>query len=232
LKQLMLVKKEWVDQHFEQDLTSVFNRARKVWAPRFRGSFMLPRRDAKANVKEGDNAHQQNSQQMIDFEEKMFKTDTYADIESLLESSDEDVDCLEVNDKKHNKSLPNVPLSSCDDMFDRMLDVPPSTENNDVNDLDAVDGADLLVLRETPLPRMYVPGCIVHIYSDNGAYKATFVPRSFKAIRCISLAGNMLTDHTARAYYEALLEVKSVREASARGMGFPKWASYEESSAW
>jgi hypothetical protein len=223
----MLVKKEWVDQHLEQDLTSVFNRAKKVWAPRFRGSFMLPRRDTGAKEQDSG-AHEQKSQKMIDFEEKILKSDTSADIESVLESSDEDIGSIEIeNMKNRNKSSLDVPSSSSDEPL--MHNDVPSPE---YCGLDDVDGTDILVLGETPLPKMYVPGRIIHIYSDNGAYKATFVPRSFKAIRRISLAGNMLTDHTARAYYESLLEVKSVGEASASGVVFPRWASYEESSAW
>ena len=35
-------------------------------------------------------------------------------------------------------------------------------------------------LAETPLPRMYIPGDIYHIYMHNGTYKASKVPRRFK----------------------------------------------------
>lgn len=188
---------------------------------------MLPRRDARAKDPE-IGAHEQQSKRMIDFEEKILKTENYADMESLLENSDEDVGSLEIEDMKNRtKSFPDVQSSNSDELF----------MDNDVSSpeycgLDDADGTDILVLGETPLPKMYVPGRIIHIYSDNGAYKATFVPRNFKALRRISLAGNMLTDHTARAYYESLLEVKNVSEASASGVVFPRWASYEESSAW
>jgi len=243
LKHLMLVKQTWVDQHFEHDLTSVFDRARKVWAPRFRGSFMLPRRDT--NLKESDQRYQQKSGKIMDFEEKFLRTESSAD-ETLLESSDEEIEdriheqICPINNKKgtadSSKKLSShlTPAdsemkssnASCSEQYE-----PTSTLDN-VTPLDGVDVSDLLVLNETPLPRMYVPGRIVHIYSESGAYKATFVPRSFKAIRRISLAGNMLTDHTAKAYYEALLEVKSVREACEKGMQCPKWASYEDSSSW
>lgn len=188
---------------------------------------MLPRRDVKAKGLE-IGAQEQKSRRIIDFEEKILKTENYADIESLLENSDEDITSLDIEDMKHcKKSFPDVLSSNSDELFMR----------NDISSpehcgLDDADDIDILVLGETPLPNMYVPGRIIHIYSDNGAYKATFVPRNFKALRRISLAGNMLTDHTARAYYESLLEVKNVSEASASGVIFPRWASYEERSAW
>lgn len=82
-----------------------------------------------------------------------------------------------------------------------------------------------VILEETPLPRMFIPGHIVHIYTHRGAYKAAMVPRAFRELRRISLAGNMLSDHTSRAYYEALLEVKTVRNAPDE---LPLWTGFDE----
>ena len=95
------------------------------------------------------------------------------------------------------------------------------------NDDDNNDTAPAVVLEETPLPRMFIPGKIVHIYTHRGAYKATEVPCKFRELRHISLAGNMLSDHLARQYYEALLEVRSVRRARAR---LPEWTGFGEES--
>jgi len=82
-----------------------------------------------------------------------------------------------------------------------------------------------VVVEETPLPRMYVPGRVVHIYSNRGVYKAAYVPRTFRELRKISLAGNMLSDHTTKCYYESLLEVKTSRMAPERP---PKWSAFDE----
>lgn len=82
-----------------------------------------------------------------------------------------------------------------------------------------------VVLDETPLPRMFLPGRIVHIYTHRGGYKAAFVPRTFRELRRISMAGNMLSDHTSKAYFEALKEVKSVRTAREQ---LPKWTAFDE----
>jgi hypothetical protein len=82
-----------------------------------------------------------------------------------------------------------------------------------------------VVLEETPLPRMFVPGRVVHIYSHRGVYKASYVPRTFRELRRISLAGNMLSDHTTKCYYEGLLEVQTARLAPEKP---PKWSAFDE----
>jgi len=86
-----------------------------------------------------------------------------------------------------------------------------------------------VVLEETPLPRMFIPGKIIHIYSHRGVYKAAYVPRTFREIRRISMAGNMLSDHRANAYYEALLEVRSARIAEENP---PEWTAFDEDDTW
>ena len=87
------------------------------------------------------------------------------------------------------------------------------------------DSPEVVVLAETPLPRLYVPGKIVHIYSHRGVYRAVYVPRSFRELRQISMAGNLLTDHKCKSYYEALLEVRTVRAAPEDP---PRWTSFDE----
>jgi Lipase (class 3)/FYVE zinc finger len=56
-----------------------------------------------------------------------------------------------------------------------------------------------VVVEEMPLPKMFVPGRIVHIYSHRGVYRAAFVPRTFRELRRITMAGNMLSDHKVRS---------------------------------
>lgn len=81
------------------------------------------------------------------------------------------------------------------------------------------------ILEEMPLPRMFIPGKIVHIYTHRGGYKAAFVPRKFRQLRRISLAGNMLSDHMANSYYASLLEVKAIRTAK---VDLPSWVGFAE----
>jgi hypothetical protein len=103
-----------------------------------------------------------------------------------------------------------------------------STENHDDEDPND-DGSPAVVLEELPLPRMYLPGQVVHIYAHRGVFRAAIVPRNFRDLRRISMAGNMLSDHTSQAYYNALLEVKSVRDAPEAP---PRWAAFDEDDTW
>mmetsp|Transcript_23987 Transcript_23987/g.51859 ORF Transcript_23987/g.51859 Transcript_23987/m.51859 type:complete len:1409 (+) Transcript_23987:314-4540(+) len=81
------------------------------------------------------------------------------------------------------------------------------------------------ILEELPLPRMFIPGRIVHVYTHQGGYKAAFVPRKFRSLRRISMAGNMLSDHMTKSYYEGLLEVKSIRAAK---QALPPWVGFAD----
>jgi hypothetical protein len=76
---------------------------------------------------------------------------------------------------------------------------------------------------------MYIPGKIVHLYTHRGGYRAAVVPRAFKELRRISMAGSMLNDHKSKSYYEALLECKSIRQAK---FDLPPWTGFSEEMTW
>lgn len=125
---------------------------------------------------------------------------------------------------------------SDDERFDDALDeeVPgesATAQGDPVCDDSQDDEADQepVILEESPLPRMFVPGKIVHIYSHRGVYKAVYVPRDFRELRRVSLAGNMLSNHKCKAYYEALLEVRTVRRAKEAP---PRWTAFDEDDTW
>ncbi len=86
-----------------------------------------------------------------------------------------------------------------------------------------------VMLAETPLPRMFIPGKIVHLYTHRGAFKAAIVPRAFRELRRITLAGSLLNDHMSKSYYEGLLECKSVREARKDP---PEWTGFGDEKTW
>lgn len=75
-------------------------------------------------------------------------------------------------------------------------------------------------------PEMFVPGRIVHIYTHRGVYKASEPSRKFPCLRKISMQGNMLLDHAATAYFDALCEVVDVRKAQDAP---PVWQSFSDS---
>lgn len=113
-------------------------------------------------------------------------------------------------------------------MFDTAnLQVTPQTDDANQDDLGASTPPQ--VLEEMPLPRMFIPGKIVHVYTHRGGYKAAFVPRKFRSLRRISMAGNMLSDHMTKTYYEGLLEVKDIRAAK---QPLPQWVGFADDCTW
>lgn len=163
----------------------------------------------------------------------LFEGDCFYEAEeSLIEHSDEE----SVDEESVDEELPKD--NSCDKFqddwvpFDEVpFDEPPrdgaKTKETTVEDKGTGDSA--IFLEETPLPRMFIPGKIIHIYTHRGGYKAATVPRAFRELRRISLAGNMINDHMAKSYYEALLECKSVRKAEK---DLPVWTSFAEEMTW
>lgn len=142
--------------------------------------------------------------------------------ESLLEHSDEENDNDDSSLAKRDTDDDWVP-------FDEPLPEDIERTKNGNGEDDKVDvkteSSPAVLLEETPLPRMFIPGHIGHIYTHRGGYKIAFVPRAFRELRRVSLAGNMLNDHMSRSYYEALLECKTIRSAKER---LPVWTSYDD----
>lgn len=143
----------------------------------------------------------------------------------LIESSDDDDSVASLREdsaKPSNSCVNDVCL-----LLDEKVQINVSDEYC-IRD-EQEDILEPVVLEEVPLPRMYPPGKIVHIYSHCGVYKAAFVPKSFREIRRISMAGNMLSDHKTQSYYDALLEVRSVRMAPENP---PSWTGFDEDDKW
>lgn len=179
---------------------------------------------------ESDHDQIDDSESTLFFEGDCF----YEAEESLIEHSDDEsvVDDDNKNDISCDKSLGSwVPFDE-DVPFDEPQPSKPivtkkesQTEKATESLEDTSPSANPIFLEETPLPRMFIPGKIVHIYTHRGAYKATQVPKAFRELRRISLAGNMLNDHMSKNYYEALLECKSVRCARK---SLPEWTGFSE----
>ncbi|CAM9212244.1 unnamed protein product [Discosporangium mesarthrocarpum] len=82
------------------------------------------------------------------------------------------------------------------------------------------------VVEEMPLPELYVPGRILHIYSQRGVYRCCEVPRDHPCIQVIPMYGKMLTDHSSSAYFDALEEIADVMAAEAEGRTAPLWVPF------
>ncbi len=155
--------------------------------------------------------------------------DLFFDPSDPLNESDDESSVNECSSKleKVNEWVPfdEPPM----DMMSDVTEIEQSTNSRDQSDENVGSNSGIFdqpqILEEMPLPRMFVPGRIVHIYTHRGGYKAAFVPRKFRQLRRISLAGNMLSDHMASAYYASLLEVKAIRSAK---VDLPSWVGFAE----
>lgn len=145
--------------------------------------------------------------------EEFFETE-----QSLIESEDEE-DLEEFSDAFVSSSMAQEKApSNIGDAYEMTALLGESECVDEV-------APEAVVLAETPLPRLFIPGRIVHLYSHRGVFKAAYVPRDFRELRRISLAGNMLSDHRCKNYYEALLEAISVRKAPEHA---PRWTAFDE----
>eukprot|EP00559_Dactyliosolen_fragilissimus_P009779 CAMPEP_0184874104 /NCGR_PEP_ID=MMETSP0580-20130426/42210_1 /TAXON_ID=1118495 /ORGANISM="Dactyliosolen fragilissimus" /LENGTH=266 /DNA_ID=CAMNT_0027377077 /DNA_START=730 /DNA_END=1527 /DNA_ORIENTATION=- len=126
-----------------------------------------------------------------------------------------------------DKDSHNIEQSSRRNAYKKSITPVSKNKNLGQNSTSSAEYSSPVLLEETPLPQMFIPGNIAHIYTHCGAYKIAFVPRQFQDLQQISLAGNMLKDHMATSYYEALLECLTVRNAVD---DLPKWTGFDEES--
>lgn len=240
--------------HLSDDLSAITERAYRVWPQRLRGSFTLLRQKGvesavrlKKSYKELGPVHEKYS---LDYRDDKPNTTEDDDSDDKSEDGGVDVegdtffDTLDdpLNESDDESSMGTSHASDWEPLKEQ-IESPPSRQSD--------DSSRPQMLKEFPLPRMFIPGSIVHIYTYRGGYKAAQVPRTFRSLRRISLAGrcdisfnlsvttanfashlrdlpgNMLSDHMARSYYEGLLEVKAVRSAKHE---LPEWVGFAEDS--
>eukprot|EP00547_Thalassionema_nitzschioides_P008274 CAMPEP_0194226710 /NCGR_PEP_ID=MMETSP0156-20130528/42393_1 /TAXON_ID=33649 /ORGANISM="Thalassionema nitzschioides, Strain L26-B" /LENGTH=1124 /DNA_ID=CAMNT_0038959155 /DNA_START=54 /DNA_END=3424 /DNA_ORIENTATION=- len=300
VKHLLHIRETWVQFHMKNDLLAITERAKTVWAPRWRNGFTLrtasgfcrkhiqygkkkilsvkgkirsqrsstiPEQNQNqyqessenfgngAGIYESSNdlgIHEEGSESdtenycnglsklVVDYMGGIDKSvagtilddDVYFDADDLLleNDSDSDEEFMEAMESLEAEHLMDpVQEGSNWARFDEQhIQECSSNEFSSSicnSELEEGDDPSTVVLDETPLPRMFLPGKIVHLYTHRGGYKAAFVPRTFRELRKVSMAGNMLSDHTSKEYFEALSEVQSVRKAEE---GLPQWTAFDE----
>ncbi|GAX16262.1 hepatocyte growth factor-regulated tyrosine kinase substrate [Fistulifera solaris] len=274
LKFLLHIRETWVKEHLPDDILAITDRAKSVWAPRWREGFTLSAssKQLKRYCKSQIIASKQRLLSVKDIlvkEDQIFEGNTNEDI-TTWESQGWDVNTRTSPDWKtdandvpvalavdymgglDSRSAPRSLVIDDDEYYDpdeKLLEESDDEEFNDALDQDIAgestsakstsacndscqnekDDQEPVILEESPLPRMFVPGKIAHIYAHRGVYKAVYVPRDFRELRRVSLAGNMLSDHKCKNYYEALMEVRTVRRAQEAP---PRWTAYDEDDTW
>lgn len=66
---------------------------------------------------------------------------------------------------------------------------------------------EVLLVSETAMPELWLPGRLLHLHSYRGVFRASYVPRNFPTLRRIELQGNMFADHRSGCIFDGLLEV-------------------------
>jgi hypothetical protein len=254
LKHLLYIRETWVKTHLSDDLHAITERAYHVWPTRLRGSFTLLKQkgfDSAKKLKKSckkrlreqkglttaasnkDNLNEESNNESDEINAEVVddpdqgvtvEGDLFFDPADPLNESDDEISAREDPSKldRVNECVPfdEPPMNSINDE-------EKSTSSLDQSDVKLDSGIfeQPQILEEMPLPRMFIPGKIVHIYTHRGGYKAAYVPRKFGQLRRISLAGNMLSDHMANRYYSSLLEVKAIRAAK---LDLPSWVGFAE----
>lgn len=177
-----------------------------------------------------DNERDENSAEVSDTAQGVnVEGDLFFDPADPLNESDDESSVNEDTSKleRVHEWVPfdEPPMDTMSDASEKEQSTNSLDQNDDKVDSDSGIFEQPQILEEMPLPRMFIPGKIVHIYTHRGGYKAAYVPRKFRKLRRISLAGNMLSDHMANAYYASLLEVKAIRSAK---VDLPTWVGFAE----
>ena len=86
---------------------------------------------------------------------------------------------------------------------------------------------DGVVVPREAMPEVYVPGDVLHIYSERGLYYAAWVPFDFEDLSTIQPLPHMLKDHAASNVWDALREVCATRLPGVRPP--PAWQPHHES---
>ena len=175
--------------HLSDDLSAITERAYRVWPQRLRGSFTLLKQKGiksavklKKSYKKLGPVHEKYTLEYRDDEPNMTE-DADSDVESEEEEGvDVFFDALDnpLNESDDESSTGSSHASDWEPLKEQ-IESPPSRQSDDSSRPE--------ILKEFPLPRMFIPGSIAHIYTYRGGYKAALVPRTFRSLRRISLAG-------------------------------------------
>mmetsp|Transcript_30565 Transcript_30565/g.34860 ORF Transcript_30565/g.34860 Transcript_30565/m.34860 type:complete len:424 (+) Transcript_30565:1-1272(+) len=287
VKHLLHIRETWVQFHMKNDLMAITERAKTVWAPRWRSGFTLrkasgfcrkhiqngkkkilsvkgklaknipspisdkkPSESSQTFENSDTNKKEEEYQSVFDGENQngishllvdylggidssiagtIIDGDEYFDTENSIVENENEKEQLFMETSEAELLIESLYEDGSWASFDESLNTECLSNEIDSFSSDVAleesDDPSAVMLDETALPRMFLPGKIVHIYTHRGGYKATYVPRTFRDLRKISMAGNMLSDHTSKQYFEALMEVQAVRKAKE---GLPQWTGFDE----
>lgn len=71
-----------------------------------------------------------------------------------------------------------------------------------------------VLVEEAALLELWLPGCLLHLYSYRGQYRPAYASRSLATLRRMEVQGHIFRNHLGDSYFDALLEARAVLAAA------------------
>ena len=200
LKHLLYIRETWVKTHLSDDLNAITERAYHVWPTRLRTSFTVMKKNGVASAKRLKKscnkpiqkcAHKGDTNLAGICEDEMSDEDMavsgeegvavegelfFDPLDPLNESDDESSIGAQQNAEREEKDNDWVPFDEPPMESDEDAQVSSKVPEDNTTESAEIDqqtsDQDGEEIEEMPLPRMFIPGKIVHIYTNRGGYKA------------------------------------------------------------
>lgn len=196
----LMVFREQMFQHLQQEWMDVLKRASSLWSPRWRIAAAPPGAERLVSAARNSGA-------------------TAAKVNSLKQrTAGASVSSSDHPQQNFGEQKPAGGSSGGESKTSNTA--PAYTSTTDVD----ADTAAAIMVEEEELAQLWLPGRVVHIYIHNGQCRAAEVSRDFPELRVIVLQGNIFEDHRSERMLNALLEVRAVRQAPRAA---PAWQSYD-----
>ena len=214
MKELMTFR-EKVFKYIKQDWGDVIARAESLWKPRaryeadlqdvdlFKMKVAYTQKPGHSTAVTGD--ENLKTIKMKDLDDH-FDDEGHVDVDENADG-DSNMECI---DQQRDSKDPQLPPA--------LQLIFSSTQAHSDHDIDPS-----VLVEEDELISLWQPGRIVHIYSHRGIYLASEVSRDIPDLRRIEIQGNLFNDHASKNIFEALLEVRSVRQSQHNP---PPWVAY------
>ncbi len=215
MRELMIFR-EQMFQHLQQEWVDVLRRASGLWTPRWRLVTTAPLSTA-ANIKATERLL--SNARNAELSEPLRAAGAQKQVAPGLTPAQKVID----ERTAHIPSWDDEPASSSAGSGSADIN---STTGATKSKADSKVEAVAVMVEEEQLAQLWLPGRVMHIYIHNGQCFAAEVSRNFPELRTIVLQGNIFEDHRSERILNALLEVRAVRQAPRTA---PAWQSYHDS---
>eukprot|EP00600_Ochromonadales_sp_CCMP1393_P006515 CAMPEP_0174954748 /NCGR_PEP_ID=MMETSP0004_2-20121128/599_1 /TAXON_ID=420556 /ORGANISM="Ochromonas sp., Strain CCMP1393" /LENGTH=1315 /DNA_ID=CAMNT_0016202601 /DNA_START=234 /DNA_END=4178 /DNA_ORIENTATION=- len=191
----LMVFKDQMFLHLQQEWYDVLLRAASVWSPRWRSSSSTSSH-TPASTTTSASATVAASARVVSPPRSVCKASASSS-------------CSPLEEDDNARDYTSTPFVGCTpiDAGEVGISDSSSSSSSPLKDTAAV------LVEDEPLTQLWLPGRIIHIYIYSGRCHAAEVSRTFPDLRSIVLQGNIFEDHRGERISNALLEVRAVRQA-------------------